>query len=252
MEYGTSFIIKPFLSFLSASLLGDAFSSELLGQPNLIFRHRQQTSDYSDFSTFLPYFKKGKFGLQRAIFEFVNKVGAYFTYILIRALSAENKDLKDLNFLPWDKITQDWVSMSINPIIRNLLLELKDCVKSELDTLVGDENEPYRLLLEYEWNTPQFQLKKEVIDEMSSAYGTLYPTMYRELEKLRKNLPYEVQKNKNHIEHLDMQVKYQNSCTHCYENNVPRLIESDGTKFWTIYGPSVYHCKKCHHTMSRK
>jgi hypothetical protein len=186
------------------------------------------------------------------IFEFVNKLGAYITYILIQALSAENKDLKDLSFLPRDKITQDWVSMYINPIIRNLLVALKDCVISELDALVGNENEPYRLLLEYEWNKPQFKLEKEVIDEISLAYSRLYPTMYNELERLRLNLPYQIQKYRNHMEYLDMQQKYQNGCKHCYVNNLPRLIESEGNRFWTNYGPLLYHCKKCHHTMHRK
>ncbi len=62
-------------------------------------------------------------------------------------------------------------------------------------------------------------------------YDSLYPTMYRELEKSRKNLPYEVQKYNYHIEYLDMQHKYQKGCKHCYVNNFPRLIESDGNKF---------------------
>ena len=253
-SHGKYFRGKRFFkdSILSSHLLGEAFSNELLSQPNLILRNRKQTSDYSDFSTLLPYFRKGEFGLERVIFEFVNKIGAYITYILIQALSAENKDLKDLNFLPWDRITQDWVIMSINPIVRNLLVELKDCVRFELDTLHGDEKEPYRLLLEYEWNNPQFRLEKEVIDEMSLAYSSLYPIMYHELEKLRKNLPSQIQKHYDHLQYLDMQQSYQNSCNHCYVNNLPRLIESDGNKYWTKYGPSLYHCKKCHHTMHRK
>lgn len=234
-------------SRLSSFILADLFASELLRQENVILANLKPRFPNLGIEAMLPNFKKEQYGLHRAIFEFSARVGAYITYIIIRALDSQNEYYKDLKYLDSDSMSTEWVRQSISHIVKDLLFSFKDAVRFHLDTLAGGNNDHVGALIDFEWKLPQFRLKKEAIDEIILAYGRIYPLMYVGLEKLRNMLPNEIKEYENHLEYVKILQKYQKKCNHDYVANFPRLIEFEGHKFWTTWW--LKHCKRCHHTI---
>ncbi len=248
--YPTDKISKNLL--LSSQFIGELFVSKLLEKPNLVLRDVPVTADDVDFRVFLPYLQRDEFGLLRTMFEFVNGLGAYITYVLIQAMNPENKYLQDLKYVKRDTIVPYWVKISIDAVIKNLLSKFKDSIRMELNSLVGDDDDPFGPFIDYGMGLPEFQLKKEVIDELLQAYSRLYPRMFSELENLREKVPLYMHLYMEHKEYLKLQEINQKSCKHDFKTDVSHLIEVNGRKFWTKYDENVIHCKKCHFTTYEK
>jgi predicted transcriptional regulator len=219
----------------SSHFTGELFVSELLGKPNLILRDLPLNPDDADFRNFLPYLQKGELGLMRTMFEFMNSLGAFITYILIQALNPENKYLRDLKYVKKeirDVTVQYWVKISMDAVLRKLLPKFKDSIRMELNSLQGDDEDPFGPFIDFGMSVPQFQVKKEVIDELLQAFSRLYPLMFSELENLRKKLPIYIYLYKEHKEYLKYQEPNQKKCKHDFKNSVSVLIEDEGRKFW--------------------
>jgi predicted transcriptional regulator len=253
--YPTDKIFKNHL--LSSQFMGEMFVSQLLGEQNLVLRDVPVSADNVDFRVFLPYLQREEFGLLRTIFEFVNTLGAYMTYVLIQAMNPENKYLQSTKYVKKDTVVQYWVKISIDAVIRNILSKFKDSIRMELNSLVGKDDDLFGPFIDYGTGLPQFQLKKKVIDELLQAYSRLYPRMFGELEKLGEKVPLYMELYMEHKEYLKLQEDYQRTCEHRYIEKVSRLIiEDDGRKFWTRYyekgGKTIVHCVFCHHTTYKK
>lgn len=241
---------------LSSYLMGKSFVLNLLEKPNLILGDLKANPIQTDFATLFPYLVKKELGLPHVMFEFATKIGAYIMYTLIQAMNPSNQYLQGEKYMRKDLIIQEVVKYSIRSVVPELLSTFKDSIHMELESLIGDEKDPFGAFIDYQWTIPQFLLKKETIDELMHVYSALFPTMFSELEKLKKSLPRLMSAYEYHMEYLRMQEKFQKHCRHTYVDDVSQLFELDGKKYWTKYhkskGKSTVHCVKCHHTTYRK
>jgi hypothetical protein len=242
---------------LSCTLMAKSFALHLLGEPNLILSDLKLNPKLMDFRALLPYLEKEEFGLARVMFEFANQIGAYILYCLIQAMNQNNGILKGTKYLKKDDIVQEVVRLSIAPIVAELLSKFKDSIALELSSLKGNDEDSFGPLIDYEWSQPEFQLNKSVIKEISFVYSGLFPNMFRELEKIRKNIPFMMFAYDYHKEYLKMKECYQKQCNHIYVSQVFDLIEIEGRKIWMKYrkqenGNTIAHCIKCHHTTYEK
>jgi hypothetical protein len=111
-------------------LAASIFSKAAISKLNL-----ENASTYSEdyFS-----FKSGEeSGLEKALFEFSNKIGAFITYVLIQAMNPRNEDIirseeKDLDR---DALVQEWTKNAILTIVPFLLGAFKDAIFLDLDSI---------------------------------------------------------------------------------------------------------------------
>jgi hypothetical protein len=252
--FPTKKIIKN--PILSSTLMAESFASDLLGKSDLILSDSKTIPNGIDFRVLLTYMQREDFRLPRVIFEFAIQIGAYVLYCIIQSMNEDNKILKKSKYLKKDSIIQEIVKYSILPIIPDLLSRFKDSIRIELSSLKGNDEDPFGRFIRYGWSRPEFQLEKTIIDEITTVYSGLFPTMYTELENIRNSLPRLIEVYDNHTDYLRMQAQYQKSCKHRYLEDVSRLIELDWGKFWTKYREvgrkTIVHCANCHHTTYRK
>lgn len=242
---------------LSSILMAKSFASHLLGEPSLILSDLKLNPNLIDFRALLPYFEKEEFGLPRVMFEFASQIGAYILYCLIQAMNQDNNILKETKYLKKDSTIQEVVKLSIIPIVTELLSKFKDTIRIELSSLKGSYEDPFGQFIDYGMNQPEFQLTRNVIEEVSLVYSGLFPNMFRELEKIKKNLPFLMFAYDYHKEFLKMKESYQKNCKHVYVSQVVDLLEIEGRKIWMKYrkqknGKTIVHCINCHHTTYEK
>jgi len=241
---------------LSSIFMAVSFSSDLLGKPKLILNDLKLDSSLQYSTTLLSYIQKAEYGLPRVIYEFAAQIGAFITYSLIQAMNPANKNIEEAQYLNKDEIIQASFRYSINTILPELMPKFKDSIRMELHSLDGDEKDPFGPFFDYGWSIPQFQLKKEVVDELILVFSSLFPVLYSELEKTRKKHPRVMQAVEFHTNHLQMQEQYQHTCKHRYVDDVSRLMESKRGNYWTKWRENgdmtTVHCVNCHHTCYRK
>jgi hypothetical protein len=124
---------------------------------------------------------------ERMLFEFITKIGAFITYAMLEALQLDNHKLAidifdntstknnastTLNDKQRNDVRHAWVHGAIQP--DRIFLELFDALKS----LSGSSSE---------------MNNKSVSQRLTEAFCTLYPNIFNELEKLRKNMPGEIE-----------------------------------------------------------
>ena len=195
-------------------------------------------------------------GLERTIFEFSNKIGAFITYVIIQSLSLSNEqnDRSKLENESYDFYVSDrWIKKYIDIIIPLLPFIFKEELKEHLDLYSGGETlrEYVGKLLDYSYKLPILQLDKRLIDQINTSFSRLYPELHSSLEKIRKDLPNDIQELKDHSAYIQMRIASERRCKHCYKKNPPRLLEDNGIKTWTSYF-GLKHCIKCHHTIFPK
>jgi hypothetical protein len=242
---------------LSSVLMAKSFASHLLGEPSLILSDLKINPNQIDFRALLPSFEKEEFGLFRVMFEFASQIGAYILYFLIQAMNKNNNILKESKYLKKDSAIQEVVKLSIAPIVTELLSKFKDTIRIELSSLKGSDEDPFGPFIDYGMSQPEFQLPRNVIDEVSFVYSSLFPNLFRELEKIRKKLPFLMLAYDYHKEYLKMNQSYQKNCKHVYVSQVFDFLEIEGRKTWMKYckqenGRTIVHCIKCHHTTYEK
>jgi hypothetical protein len=108
---------------LTANFFGEVSISKLLSIENYVVPEQNQ-STYSDYFS-LKFTEDSS--LERTIFEFSSKIGAFITYILIQAMNPENEyiiksDEKDLDR---DALVQEWTKNAVSSIIPFLLSRFK-------------------------------------------------------------------------------------------------------------------------------
>ncbi len=118
---------------------------------------------------------------ERMLFEFITKIGAFITYAMLKALlldnfdntSTQNNAVITLSGKQKDDLRNAWVHGTIQP--ERILWELWRAFN-------GPSSES-----SYEMNN------KSLFQRLIEAFITLYPDIFNELEKLRKNMPGEIE-----------------------------------------------------------
>jgi hypothetical protein len=121
---------------------------------------------------------------ERMLFEFITKIGAFITYAMLKALlldnfdntSTQNNATITLSRKQEVDLRNAWVHGAIQP--DRIFLELYKCIFDALNSLSGSSSE---------------MNSKSVSQRLTEVFRTLYPNIFTELEKLRKNMPGEIE-----------------------------------------------------------
>jgi hypothetical protein len=242
--------------YLALYLFADSFIEKVFGLRDIIINDSINHSNYSDFRTLLPHFKDSDelgFELERTILEFSNKIGAFITYVIIQSLDLRNKQRGNFNLeneLHDFYLSHRWIRYNIDLILPRLPFFFKESIRDYMfyDMPREDFGNAW---VDYSYELPLLQLNKKQIDRIATAYGNLYPIFYSKMEKIRKELPEEIQEYIDHLEYIRLRIAEEKRCNHYYKKNLPRLIEENGKKIWTTWY-DVKHCTRCHHTIYPK
>jgi len=222
----------------SAYLLGNLIKERILPDDcNLVLNDNKEYTDVTYTSYFRPKFTNDS-ELQRVLFEFSNMVGALVLFILIQGLNpANNRIIVSRKYLEQDQLVQEWVKTTLSEVVvPDLLRSFKESILPSLHSVFSNPMDPYTDVIKFLYKRPLFQLSEQVIEELEKAYARLYPVMFGALEEMRRELPMEVVKFEERLEHAHQRRKLQNVCKHEYND----LIFTD---------KRIKHCRKCHHTV---
>jgi predicted transcriptional regulator len=138
---------------LKAYLFGDNFRRNLLEKDDLITTNKKV--QYSipplgskDFTTYRRYFEpkfSEKDKLERTLFEFSNRIGAFISYVLIQAMSrsGNNEDIEDPKVQ--NVLVQRWVNTAITKILPHLAPQFKDSIDKSLGQYYAEKPIPIRI-----------------------------------------------------------------------------------------------------------
>jgi predicted transcriptional regulator len=230
---------------LSADVFGSKFRSGLLKKDILVTTNKgteyQIPPEYCiDFTIYRKYFEP-KFTeqdrIERTLFEFSNKIGAFITFTLIQAMSRDNKRLIfSKENIARDELIEEWIKNAILAIIPALAWEFKHAVYKSLDKYPKN----YKSKVKFMSRKPRFLFSKNDSQHLSNAFTRIYPLISYELEKILNELPNATDSFKAQIEYAEQKIKEQQSCKHEY-----------GQPNDTLYGYGR-QCSKCHYIESVK
>jgi hypothetical protein len=223
---------------LNATLFGDHFRSRLLdNKEDLVlcnkiirdFRLNKEIDCTTYITLYEPKFANGK-EIERALFEFSNRIGAFITYALIQTMNPDNNKMS-LSAREQDEIVKKWAQNSISRILPFLVRNFNDLVYRAK----GQYPSSYDEQVKFMDKRPKFVLVKPAIDQLLSAFRRLYPRLGYEFDKMILELPESSEYYKMSIEAMREKRKQQQSCEHVYIE--PPTI----TSFW--YSKQCYKCQ---------
>ncbi|HJT46886.1 MAG TPA: winged helix-turn-helix domain-containing protein [Nitrososphaeraceae archaeon] len=156
-----------------------------------------------------PFVKpvEGDTGLQHALFEFSNKVGAIVTYLLIQAMNPENRITddsksskeKDLDIRYWVDSATSSLQQFLLPIFQNMLISYLldfECLLNDFKNKDGsiDQNKVALYTIQFEHRQPFYILDNRMISELMSELHKIYPSIISELENVKAMVPKAVAK----------------------------------------------------------
>jgi hypothetical protein len=236
-------------ALLTASLFGELAILRLLNVGNYVVP-KENASTYSDY--FSLKFTEDS-GLERALFEFSNKIGAFIIYVLIQAMNPRNgyiikSEEKDLDR---DALVQEWVKNAILSIIPLLLVKFKDTIFSDLDSVMPPDLDPKKIndvIMDYLFEKPLFQLKAKTIAELGQKFQALYPIVKYRLDQILEGLPTAIENYQVSTDYFRIRQKVVDTCEHKFQGAKERLVLLDGSRYWVPNLNKIMHCSKCHYT----
>lgn len=224
---------------LNAYLFGNNFRRNILRKDIVITTDRKVEyvipfpSHCIDFTIYRRYFEP-KFDksseLERSLFEFSNKIGAFVTYFLIQIMDTNRTNLTSNKTN--DFLLEEMVRKALSTIIPYMLSVFKDSVYKS----VGKYPLTHEGEIKYLEKRPRYAFEKHIIKELRRSFVHIYPLMSFEFEKIDKRLSNELTSFKEHLEYMHQKWKGQDVCKHEY--NVPVT---------TIHGYCGKQCIKCHY-----
>lgn len=225
----------------SAYLLGNMVSERILPDDNLSLTDEEEKTPENTGVRYTSYFRPrftNDSELQRVLFEFSNILGSLILYVIIQGLNPENnKIIESEENIEKDQLVQEWVKTTLSEVMGpDLLRSFKESILLSLNSILVSPKDPYTDVLNYLGKRPLFQLSEPIISELVQAYARLYPVMFNALEEMRHELPTEVKKFGERLEHQHQRRQQQSLCKHKYNELVFRHKK-------------IKHCRKCHHTV---
>ena len=206
-------------ALLTANFLSEVSIPQLLNGENYVVP-KENASTYSDY--FSLKFTEDS-GLERTLFEFSNKVGAFITYVLIHAMNPRNEHIikSDEKDLDRDTLVQEWTKNAVSSIIPFLLGKFKGAIFSDLDNIKPSDLDPKKVddvIGDYFLRKPFFQMKAETITELDQKFEAIYPLVKYRLDEILKGLPVAIENYQMtqmmRIDHFQMLQKVENTCKH--------------------------------------
>jgi hypothetical protein len=242
-------------ALLTASFFGEVAISKLFNAQNYIVPKENTYNTYSDHFT-LNFTEDSS--LERTLFEFSNKIGAFITYVLIHAMNPRNEHIikSDEKDLDKDALVQEWTKNAIFSIIPFLLREFKEAIFLDLDSIMPSDFDPKKIgdvVGDYICKKPFFQLKSETVAELGQKFEALYPIVKYRLDDILKGLPAAIENyqaaQRTREDHYHMWQKVVNACSHEFRAAKERLvIFDDGSRQWVPNLNKIMHCARCHKT----
>ena len=225
---------------LNATLFGDDFRFRLLDKKQDLVLCNQIITDFElkkeiDCTSYTDLYKPmftPEDEVERALFEFSNRIGAFITYALIQAMNPDNNKTS-LSTRGQDEIVKKWAQNSISRILPFLVKNFNDFAYRAIDQYPHGYEEQVKFMEK----SPRFILDKLIISRLLTAFGKLYPRLSYEFDKMVMNLPKASENYKRYMEEMHEKWKRQQSCEHVY-NGPPTM---------TLYGYYGKQCFKCHY-----
>jgi hypothetical protein len=166
-----------------------------------------------DFTIYKRYFEpkfKGTDLLEKIVFEFSNRIGAYIVYVLTWAMDSENNDIHNSEHK--DELVKKVVMNAVSRILPASILQFRDSVFKG----IGQYPIDFEGKVQYMQKSPSNILSKEVVDQVKMAILHLYPRIYYELQLMTGHLPGKLASKKRFEEELKTERLLQRICDHKY------------------------------------
>jgi hypothetical protein len=236
---------------LAASLFGKVALSKLNVENCVV--PKENTSPYSDYFSF----NSTEDSLEKALFEFSNKIGAFITYVLIQAMNPRNNHIirSEERDLDRDALVQEWTKNAIMTIVPFLLGAFKDAIFLDLDSIKPSDLDPkkgYDVIGDYFLTNPFYQMKAETITELGQKFEIIYPLLKYSFDDIMRKLPLAIENYQMaqsvRIDHFHARQKVTNNCKHEFRVAKERSVLFDGSRYIFPNLVRILHCPKCHKT----
>jgi hypothetical protein len=238
-------------NYLATQIFSNNFIESVLESDELLFE------DVMRFDSKFLFTKYQDNGLERALFEFSNKVGGLITYLIIQSLYPGKKGEKKLHShgqLYDFFLSNRWIRNYLEMILPSLPFIFKEKVRDHLH--FGDDRDDnldnfYLRILDYSYKVPLLQVDKKFVDEMLVSFTKLYPTFSSQIKRIAERLPKDISDEMNHSAYIKAKIETERKCSHDYKKNPPGIFEFEGRKTKITHW-GVKHCSRCHHTIYPK
>lgn len=229
---------------LGATLFGKSSIQKLLNfrvpiiTDDVHYKLTKESEDNKDLVTvfnkntkfFEHKFIKGIDDIEKFLFEFSNRVGAFLVYTILTSMHPNNELFKKVNVNKRDKIVTEWINSSISSIVLDMIKHYfnEEAYKSLKKYPIGYEEK-----LKFMNKKSKYTFEKENAKLLMNGFARLYPSVFERLEDIRMNLINAI--NSNQIFEKEVIEKW-NNCNH----------EFVGEPKNTLYGYGKI-CKKCNY-----
>jgi predicted transcriptional regulator len=221
---------------LFAYFFADLFRRDLLKQENLVTTRRRVENPFAypayctDFTMYRHYFEPKfteKDKLEHTLFEFSNKIGAFITYVLIRAMDPGTYKDNLKSAQEQDRLMREWVHKAVLRALPFIIWQFRDSVYKGINQYPRNYDEH----VSYRDQSPKFIMSRETIDELARSFARIYPLITDGFQTIFQNLSSEVEAYKLQIEELKKGRKEQEKCKHQFDQPI-----------MTIYG---FYARQC-------
>ncbi len=219
---------------LSALLLGVSFASKILADKQWIVMSKSYNNVF-DFREYTKFFEP-KFNvdsrLEKIIFEFSNRIGAYITYVLIQAMNPDIIDTKNKNDNETENnkhISEEWVGNAVSPVLNQFLWQFIDLLR--FNGLIHDpwnievrrrllKARPHerRSIMRQVQSMSKYIQGKETISRLLAAFCNIYPRFDYEMEEIMMGLPMHLDLTKEDFKNFEERSRQQ-KCKHEFRSS---------------------------------
>ena len=184
---------------------------------------------------FQSNFVKERDDIEKFLFEFSNRIGAFIVYTIITSMHPNNELFKKISVNKRDKIVTDWINNSISSIVLNMIKRYfnEEAYKSLNKYPIG-----YDEKVKFMNKKSVYTFEKQNAKLLMNGFSKLYPSIFERLEDIRMNLVNTIRLNQNFDEKI---LEKWNNCIH----------EFVGEPQETLLGYGRI-CKKCNLFKSEK
>jgi hypothetical protein len=200
-----------------AKLLGESFRRKVLFSNKFLVTTEDKVEfpfkyciDYTIYKRYFePKFKDTDL-LEKMLFEFSNRIGAYIVYVLTWAMTQENNEIHNSEHI--EEIVKKVVMTAVSRILPASILQFRESVFKG----IGQYPIGFEAKVQYMNESPSYILSKKVVDQVKRAILHLYPRVYYELQLMTEYLPMELASKKRFEEELKNKRLLQKTCHHKY------------------------------------
>lgn len=226
-----------------ATLLGLLFARGALQERSLLVQSNMRDSGIIDFLS-IPQFtpaNEDRYGLLRCLFEFSSTIGAFVIYVLIQSMNPSSVKT-ETNKRHQYHASQVYIEKAISELIPYLMPAFGEYIEQYLSLEFNLKSDDEFMDFFLNWHILSSKYNSKVIRQLLDSFGRLYPHVLRNLNKIKEDIPKEIDSIGQHREYIRMKLKSQSNCVH-------EFVEGKKPDTNWVY---LKHCRKCHYTNFRK